>query len=71
MKRTIFIAALLIASTAFAAADRDNGDRVRAGAGRVVHELGLVRIPLEIDVPNAILGGYVARVTFDPAALTS
>src|SRR2546430_12624898 len=64
MNRTFFIAALLIASTAFA----EPG--VRAGAGRPIHELGLVRIPIEINVPHAVLGGYVARITFDPAALT-
>lgn|GEM_PF-7060897 len=71
IKRTLFTAAaLLVAMSAFAAVDRDQPERVRAGAGRPVRELGLVRIPIEISVPNAILGGYVARITFDPAVLT-
>lgn len=70
IKRTLFTAAaLIVAMSATAAQDRDQ-DRVRANTGRAVHERGVVRIPIEVNVPNAILGGYVARITFDPAVLT-
>jgi hypothetical protein len=74
-KRTfIAAAALLIALPAIAAQreDREPRARVHAGAGRAERALGLVRIPVEIDVTSvhAVLGAYVAKVSFDPAALT-
>ena len=74
-KRTLIFAAALLAAIPLLGGpreDRDDTARVHAGAGRAERALGLVRVPVEIDLTavHAVLGGYVARINFDPAALT-
>lgn len=82
MRKTIVAACatLMVCSAAFAEkSDRQPGDRAVSGEARVAasklrHEKDAVTVPVTLDLTgvkidgrDAILGGYVARVTFDPA----